>query len=102
MARIYAGILGPLALLTTIVHGILHARQEEAILLTAWWNLLLFAVVGAVIGWIAERTMEDSVSTTVSRQLAASNTPEAVANTAPAATRPKRSERPSAATNRGK
>ena len=66
MARIYAGILGPLALLTTIVHGMLHARQEDAILLTGWANLLVFAVIGAVIGWIAENAIEESVSTAVS------------------------------------
>ncbi len=90
MARIYAGILGPLALLTTIVHGILHARQEEAILQTAWWNLLVFAVIGAVVGWIAGQTIEESVSMTVSRQLAASNSPEPVEKSGPLGTRPRR------------
>jgi uncharacterized membrane protein YeaQ/YmgE (transglycosylase-associated protein family) len=100
VARIYAGILGPLALLTTIVHGMLHARQEDAILLTGWANLLVFAVIGALIGWIAENTVEESVSTAVSRELAAT-TPDNADNSEPAATRPKRSERPSSATNRG-
>lgn len=101
MARIYAGILGPLALLTTIVHGVLHARQEEAILLNAWGNLLVFAVIGAVIGRIAEWTIEESVSTTVARQLAANVPPEQAGTSVPSAARPKRSERPSSATKRG-
>lgn len=101
MARIYAGILGPLALLTTIVHGMLHARQEDAILLTGWANLLVFAVIGAVIGWIAENAIEESVSTAVSRQLATAS-PDHAETAEPAATRPRRSERPATATNRGK
>jgi hypothetical protein len=101
VARLYAGILGSLALLTTIVHGILHARQEDVILLTAWWNLLVFAVIGAVIGWIAGYTIEGSVSMTVSRQLAANTPPEQAEKPGPSQARPKRTERPSAPTNRG-
>jgi len=88
VARIYAGILGPLALVTSIVHGIFHARQEEAILLTAWGNLLVFAMIGCVIGWIAGRTIEESVSTTVSRQLAARATQEHVEKSGSPAARP--------------
>ena len=33
VARIYAGILGPLALFTTLVHGALHAQPLDAIAL---------------------------------------------------------------------
>ncbi len=61
MARIYAGILGPLALLTTLAHGALHAQPVDATLLGAWWALLIFAALGSVIGWIAGHTVEEEV-----------------------------------------
>ena len=61
MAQTYAGILGLLALLTSLGHGFIHARETEAILLTAWLSLLVFAPVGYLVGWIACRTVEESV-----------------------------------------
>ncbi len=57
MARIYAGILGPLALFTSLAHGALHARPAAAVVFDAWLALLAFAPLGYVIGWIAERVV---------------------------------------------
>jgi len=85
VARIYAGILGLLAFLTSMAHGVVHARATEALLLTAWWNLLVFAVLGSVIGWIAARIVEDSVSAAVARQLEAEKASEKVEPAQPAA-----------------
>ena len=70
MARIYAGILGPLAMLTSLARGFIHARETEAILLGAWYSLLVFAAVGCVIGWTAGRIVEESVGATIEAELA--------------------------------
>jgi len=59
VARIYAGILGPLALLTSLARGALHAWSDETTLLVAWNSLLVFAALGAGIGWLAERILEE-------------------------------------------
>lgn len=69
MARIYAGILGPLAFLTSLAHGLIHARSIEATLLGAWCSLVLFAAAGYVLGSIAGRTVEQSVRATIEAEL---------------------------------
>ena len=61
VARSYAGILGLLALVVSLVHGLLAGGGTDAILWTAWYQFLAFAVLGAVIGWIADRVVQDSV-----------------------------------------
>ncbi len=70
MARIYAGVLGPLAFLTSIAHGVNHGRALDHVLLTAWGCLLIFAFVGSVIGWIAGRVIEDSVNSVIAQEIA--------------------------------
>ena len=70
MARIYAGILGPLALITSLAHGFIHATDADAMLFSAWCSLLVFAAVGYAIGWIAGRTVEESVSSVIEAELA--------------------------------
>ncbi len=62
MARQYAGILGLLALLVSLLRGIVAGGASEATLWTAWLSLLVFTVLGAVIGWLAERIVRESVS----------------------------------------
>lgn len=61
MARIYAGILGPLALLTSLARGVVHAWPTERTLLVAWTSLIAFAGLGAVIGWTAQRIVDEEV-----------------------------------------
>ena len=71
MAHVYAGILGPLAFLTSLARGVLHGGGTESVLWTAWCSLLAFAAVGYVIGWVAGKTVEESVRGRISAQLAA-------------------------------
>ena len=71
MAHTYAGILGPLALLVSFAHGTIHSHQFESILLTGWLSLVCFATVGGMLGWLAERTVKDSVRSQVEAELAA-------------------------------
>ena len=79
MARIYAGILGILAFLTSLARGAIHGGSAESSLWLAWCCLWVFAAVGYVLAWIAERTVEESVIAQVAAELAAQ---EAAAKTA--------------------
>jgi hypothetical protein len=76
VARTYAGILGPLALLIALAHGLVHAAEPETILLVGWCSLLVFAVVGYLVGWIAGRTVDESVGATIQAELAQEPSPE--------------------------
>ena len=71
MAHLYAGILGPLAFLTSLTRGFMHRGGTESVLWSAWIGLLVFSVVGYVIGWVAERIVADSVRGGISAELAA-------------------------------
>ena len=71
MARTYAGILGLLAFLTALAHGLMHGGGGVSALWTAWCSLLLFALLGCVIGWVAQRIVEDLVYDQMSAELAA-------------------------------
>jgi hypothetical protein len=59
--RAYAGYLGPLAFLTTIARECVTAGNVSTKLLHAWCALLIFAVLGALIGWLGGRIVADSV-----------------------------------------
>ena len=65
MARQYAGILGLLALMVSLMRGIIAGGASEATLWTAWLSLLAFTILGAVIGWLAERIVRESVSSRI-------------------------------------
>ncbi|MFH1267662.1 MAG: hypothetical protein ABIK89_18255, partial [Planctomycetota bacterium] len=71
VARIYAGILGPLALLTCVARGILHGSGVESTLLSAWFGLLAFSALGFVIGRLAEWIVDESVGAVVRAELVA-------------------------------
>jgi len=71
VAHVYAGILGPLAFLTSLARGFVHGGGTQSVLWTAWCSLLAFAVVGYVIGWVAGKTVEQSVHGRIRAELAA-------------------------------
>jgi hypothetical protein len=54
-----------------LARGILSRCGSETILFDAWCSLLVFALLGCVIGWFAERTVEESVSGRIAAELAA-------------------------------
>jgi len=85
MAHAYAGILGTLALVTSLAHGLIHARETDAILLGAWLSMLAFAGVGCVVGWIGGRTVEESVRVILQSELAQEESPERAQMPPPAA-----------------
>jgi len=69
VARIYAGILGPLAFLTSLARGVAHAWPAEKTLLVAWTTLVGFAALGWMTGWIAERIVVDEVRGQIAAEL---------------------------------
>ncbi|NLS97379.1 MAG: hypothetical protein GXX96_35010 [Planctomycetaceae bacterium] len=69
MARLFAGILGPLAMLTTTASGLIHGRTSQSVAWAAWLALIAFAAIGYVLGWIANRTVEDSVQAAIAARL---------------------------------
>jgi hypothetical protein len=61
VGRAYAGILGPLAFLTVLAHGLLHSASTSGTLWRAVLALAAFAVVGCIAGQIAGQIVEDTV-----------------------------------------
>lgn len=69
MGRMYAGILGPLAMVVVICRGWLGSGGVESTLTLATTFLVLFSVVGAIIGQIAQATIDESVRSKLQQQL---------------------------------
>jgi hypothetical protein len=70
VSRIYAGILGPLAMTVAIARGWLASGGVEGTLSSAVLYLVLFAILGAVLGHIAQATIDESVRIALETQLA--------------------------------
>jgi hypothetical protein len=69
VSRIYAGILGPLAMTVAICRGWLASGGVEGTLWCAVLYLLGFAILGAVVGHIAQATIDESVRAGLEQQL---------------------------------
>jgi hypothetical protein len=69
MSRLYAGILGTLAMSVAICRGWLDSAGVEGTLTTAVVSLVAFAVVGALVGHIAQSAIDESVRAKLERQL---------------------------------
>jgi len=87
VARNYAGVLGFLAFLTCVVRGLIHGSGPIGLLGAACWMMLIFAAVGSLIGWIAQRTVEESVRGRVAAEVAADQVESAPARPAVLAAR---------------
>jgi hypothetical protein len=70
VGRIYAGILGPLAMAIVICRGWLASGGVEGTLTSATLSLALFAVIGAFLGHLAQTTIDESVRAGLEQQLA--------------------------------
>jgi hypothetical protein len=70
MGRVYAGILGPLAMAVVICRGWLGSGGVEGTLTIATASLIVFSLVGAILGRIAETTIDESVRLRLEQQLA--------------------------------
>ena len=70
MGRVYAGILGPLAMAVVICRGVMGSGGVQSTLSLATIYLAIFSVVGAFIGQIAQSTVNESVRAKMEQQLA--------------------------------
>jgi hypothetical protein len=70
LGRIYAGVLGPLAMLTMLARGLLAGGGGDTTLYAAWLGLLAFSAIGYVVGCAAGRAIEDSIRLQVETELA--------------------------------
>lgn len=61
MARAYSGVLGAIAVSFSIVRGLLIGSLPDDILKQCLVMFPLFAVVGFLIGYIAQKTIRESV-----------------------------------------
>ena len=69
MGRVYAGILGPLAMAVVICRGWLGSGGVEGTLTLATMSLAVFAAVGAILGHLAQATIDESVRAKLQQQL---------------------------------
>jgi len=58
-------------MLVAIARGFVHGSQPDAILGSSCVCLWVFAAIGYLVGWIAQTTIEASVSTRVQEELSA-------------------------------
>jgi len=70
MGRIYAGILGPLAMAIVICRGIKDSGGIESTLTLAIVALAVYAIIGSLLGQIAQATVDESVQHKIEQQLA--------------------------------
>ena len=69
MGRIYAGILGPLAMVVIICRGLKDSAGLEGTLTLAMVALAIYAILGSVLGQIAQATVDESVRLKIEQQL---------------------------------
>jgi hypothetical protein len=69
MGRAYAGILGPLAMAVVICRGVMGSGGVQSTLSLATIYLAIFSVVGALVGTIAQSTIDESVRAKLQQQL---------------------------------
>ena len=70
MGRNYAGVLGLLAFFTTVARGVTHGAGAESTLMNACLALVVFAVVGFVIGSLAAWNVEQSIRAQLADEVA--------------------------------
>lgn len=71
MGRSYGGILGLVAFLTVLARGCVRGGGAEPTLFAAWLGLLAFTPLGCIVGWVAERTVEESIRSKLAAEIAA-------------------------------
>jgi hypothetical protein len=70
MGRLYAGILGYLAMAAVLCRGVINSAGVEGSLIQAMLSMFVFAVLGSVLGHIAQTTVDESVRLKIERELA--------------------------------
>lgn len=65
LKRLFAAYIGIAVMCLTVILGLVQGLEPESILKTACIAFLVYTVVGAVVGVIAERCVSDSVETLI-------------------------------------
>ncbi len=76
MGRTYAGILGPLAMAIVVCRGLVGSAGVIGTLSLALVSLGTFAVLGAILGHIAQNTVDESVRARLQQQLSLAAVPD--------------------------
>jgi hypothetical protein len=74
---VYGGVLGLLAFLTVLTRGLIHGGGAETTLWRAMVCLMVFGLVGHIVGRVAAWIVEDSVRATIAAELAMRQHPDA-------------------------
>jgi hypothetical protein len=69
MARRFAAVLGLLAFAAIMFRGVKDGRAVEVVVCDAIGVMLLFAIVGAIAGWIANMTVREAVGSKPSQKV---------------------------------
>ncbi len=83
MARAYSGVLGVVALSFTIARGLLIGSHTNEILNQSLVVFFLFAVIGFLIGWMADKTICESVENRFRSEMAGLQSGAAEENSEP-------------------
>lgn len=77
MGRAYAGVLGYLAAAVTLTRGVIASGGVEGTVLSAVTAMAIFAVIGFVLGTIAQATVDGAVRQRLEAQFEANQSPMA-------------------------
>lgn len=69
LARQYAVIMGSLAMTVTIVRAVKEMQPADSALWAAMGLMLIFAVLGLAVGWLADAVIVESVRAQAEAQL---------------------------------
>jgi hypothetical protein len=73
MARAYSGVLGSIALCLVIVRGLITGQLPDEILTLGLVVFLVFGAIGFWIGFLAEKTISESVENRFRDEMARRN-----------------------------
>ncbi len=70
MARTYAGLLGLIAFVTIMIRCAIHGANIDNTIWSAFIAMVVWAALGWVFAWIAERIVVESVQRSFKMQMA--------------------------------
>jgi hypothetical protein len=74
MARRYAAALGLLAFTAVLIRAAVSNAAWTPALSQAIECLIVFTIVGAIVGWVAEQIIDDALRTSISEEIATQQT----------------------------
>ena len=81
MSQVYGGILALIAFLAIVVRGLAAGTPASTTLLAASISLPVFFLIGCIIGWIADRTIDESIRSRIETMVAADRETAATSET---------------------